>query len=675
MRSISVCLPLTLLLAGPAAAQSIQQDYETAQKALDARDITGARAKFEALLKRMKPGSQSRAVGVVKARLGSALAWDGEQEAAIPLLTDALAIFDTGAPADAGERLDALIERGRAYESLGQFAKAAADYRAALELRKPEPGSGEDILLRTGMARSMIWSDAAGARRELDALIALPAAKWGSDKRSLALLHTLRGRVELNDGKPDDAMPFFRKAMALAGGGGTVKVDATDVRVRADAAIAAYLLKQYQLQQQYVAYSGGGSLAMQGLSSAQSLNLPPCGPATGLDPEDVAVVEFAIDDGGRVRAVSPIYVRRADGKRPDGLGAGPETQFVQAARSWYWQQDGLAKVNPFWRQTLRVEVRCSNARPNSDLVWDSMQAGYREAITRLQLRPMPSTSLSDAAGLSGEKAELAAREAADGPQSPQLLMPLGRLSVNDAATAAERIGWTERAIDLLQKAGADPLAVSWMRYRLVRARSEEARNSGKALQEGLAQLVAQEAAARPDARMTQFLRLELAEALQESRSPREAEAQLNAIIGLSEEQLGRVDPIRTAALLRLSNIAAARKDLDAAAAALAATGLSPEQCALVDVKPMRTNSQVSAGIFPPEAFRWGSGGMTTVEYDIGTDGRPQNPRTVMAAPPFVFGPATEKGALQLRYQPVFRPGNDLGCNGMKQNFRFLANQQ
>ncbi|WP_199555868.1 energy transducer TonB [Sandaracinobacteroides hominis] len=673
MRTLSIWAPLALLLAGPVAAQTVQQDFDAAQKALDEQDVVAARAKFEALLKRMK-ASKSRSVGVVKSRLGSTLVMDGEQEAAIPLLTEAIAIFDTGTPADVIEQADALSNRARAHEALGQFKDAAADYGAALNLLKPEHGSRQDIVLRTGMARALIWTDPGKARRELDGLIALPADTWGKDRKTLALLNSLRARVDLNDGRPADAMPFLRKAMELAGGSKTLKVDVTDIRVRADAAIAAHLLGLSALHQELVAYSGGGSLVTQGLSSARWMELPSCGTGTGLDPNDVAVVEFAINNDGRVRAATPIYVKRADGKRPDGLGAGPETQFVQAARSWYWQPENLAKVEPFWRQSLRVEVRCSNARSNSDPIQDSLQTEHGEAWARLQLRPMPPGAQADTSALPQEKAELAAREKADGVESPQLLVPLSRLGANQAAPPAERAGWTERALALLHKAGADPFLMAVMNYRLVRIRAEQGKDSDKALREGLARLTAQEAAARPDARMTQFLRLELAEALQEDRTPQEAEKVLDAIVATPEEKLGRVDPIRTAALLRLSNIAAARKDLNAAAAALAATGLSPEQCALVDVQPTIQNRQVSASIFPQDARRWGSGGLTKVEFDIGTDGKPRNARTVMAAPPFVFGPATEKGALQLRYQPVFRPGNDVGCSAMTQNFRFQVAQ-
>ncbi|MCG2840198.1 hypothetical protein L6Q21_04280 [Sandaracinobacter sp. RS1-74] len=664
LRSIAVAF----LLAGPAIAQTtIQQDFDAGQAALDAKDIAGARQKFEALLKRMPEGSRSRSMGVVKSRLGVALVRDGEQEAAIPLLTDAIAIFDKGTPEDLSERADALYARAQAHEELGQFVEAADDFRAVRALWKPEAGSASDIALKSALARVSIWTDPAESRRLLDELIAMPPETWGKNKITLALLHDLRGRVELNDGKPEEALEHFRKAMRLAGGGQTTRIDLNDVRVRADAAIAAYVLGNSVAHQQYVAYSGGGSLVTVGLASARSLDLPRCGAETGLAPDDVAVVEFGIHPDGRVRSAQPIYVKRADGRRPDGRG-GPETLFVQAARNWFWNPKDLEKVDSFWRQALRVEVRCSNARPENDLVWDSIMEGFHTGIAGLGLPPLPPPPDDQDAAVAVHKAELERRIAQNGATSLETLPPLTALATNGKASVEDRAKWFEQAAEVLEASGRDPQLAAISRFRAISLGEYGSKSSRAAL----GRLVAAEEAARPNARTTQFLRLEQAGLLHEARQPQAAETLLRAIVATPQEALGRVDPIRTTALLRLSNIAAARKDLETAAAALAATGLSPEQCALVDVRPRRENSQVSSGIFPPEAHRWGSGGMTRVEYDIGTDGKPRNARTVMAAPPFVFGKATEKGAMQLRYEPVFRPGNTQGCVGESQNFRFSA---
>lgn len=667
----SAFLASAILMAGPALAQtSIQQDYEAAQAALDAKDITGARARFEALLKRMPPASKSRSMGVVKSRLGAALVLDGEQEAAIPLLTESMAIFPKDTPEDRAERAEALADRARANEAIGAFAAAAADYRSALDTLKPEAGSGADVMLSMGLARSLLWTDRTAARRELDRLIALPGDSWGKNKAILATTFALRGRADLIDGRPADAQPHFRDAMRAAGGSRSQTIDLTDVRVRADAAIAAYLMGNKMLHQELVAYSGGGSAVTRGMSSAASAELPACGASTGLSPDDVAVVEFGIDADGRVRSALPVYVKRSDGGDPAPVAA----QFVQAVRNWYWRSGAMADMEPFWRQSFRMEMRCSMARPASNLTWASMTELFSQEIARLGVEAGPSMPANDAAALPLLRAELQRQITANGPLSVQLALPLYKLAGNEAATIEERTGWVNRAVTILEAHGAKPEALALVKLLQISLVSRKEKNPHKTSRDLLAPLLAAEETARPGTRMTQFLRLEQAETLQALDQDTEAQLLLNAIVESPLERLPRADPIRTSALLRLSNIAAARKDLATAATALAATGLTPEQCALVDVRPNRQNASVSASIFPQEASRWGSGGLARVEYDIGTDGKPVNARTIMAAPPFVFGKPAEVGAGQLRYQPVFRPGNAIGCSAMMQNFRFLASQ-
>jgi outer membrane biosynthesis protein TonB len=130
------------------------------------------------------------------------------------------------------------------------------------------------------------------------------------------------------------------------------------------------------------------------------------------------------------------------------------------------------------------------------------------------------------------------------------------------------------------------------------------------------------------------------------------------------------DPIRTAALIRRANQAAAAMDTATAAAALAASGLSPEQCSLVDVRPQAVNASIGTSTFPAEAMQWHTGGFVKVGYDITAAGKPVTVRTIVASPPFIFGPATEKAVARFEYRPVFRPDNSVGCTGHTQSVRF-----
>lgn len=123
------------------------------------------------------------------------------------------------------------------------------------------------------------------------------------------------------------------------------------------------------------------------------------------------------------------------------------------------------------------------------------------------------------------------------------------------------------------------------------------------------------------------------------------------------------DPIRTSALLRISNMAAA-------ASALAATGPTSEQCSLIDIRPEGINDSIGSSAFSAEARRWANNGLVKVGFDITAEGRTTTIRTIVASPPFIYGAATEKAISQFRYRPVFRPGNTLACIGTVVPVRF-----
>lgn len=92
------------------------------------------------------------------------------------------------------------------------------------------------------------------------------------------------------------------------------------------------------------------------------------------------------------------------------------------------------------------------------------------------------------------------------------------------------------------------------------------------------------------------------------------------------------------------------------------------------MRPQAINRSVSESAFPDEARRWGTSGYASIGYDITPDGVPTNVRTVIASPPFIFGPATEKAVARFRFQPVFRPGNTVGCSGSVQTVTFRMAQ-
>lgn len=669
-------LPLMLAqatIAAPAPT-TLQQDYEAAQAALDARRTGEARQRFEALLKRIPAGSKSRSAHIFRARLGAALVLDSQPEAALPHLEQAIAFFGGASAADTEERAMALHDRARAREAMGQFRAAAEDLRAVQALAVYPKDGPLDMGLRAMLARVLLWSEPALAGKLVDELLALPQGTDPLGKTQTAYLQALRGRAELVQGHPDAALGWFQKAGKSAGGTTTMRVSLSDVRVRADLALAHHLAGNTLAHQKAVAYSGAGSLVAAGFNLAAFTPLPDCAPATGLDPRDVAVIEFAIGDDGRVRGATPVYAKAADG-RLNAADRGPASLFTDALRHWTWNETDVAKLDSFWRQSVRVELRCRTGRAG-----DPIMAGFdaeAEALAAAWQLPPLSLTPNFSLALAESRAMLARDEAALGQDAKALVVPLGLIAWNPAAPEAERVAAQKRRVALLARHQAPPdlLVREKARLALMEVDARDMRDRGADLaarEAALTPLLAEQEAARPDSRTTQWIRLELAELAEWRKTPDRARRHLDRIVATPEDRLGKADPIRTAALLRLSNIAAAARDTEAAASALAATGLTPEQCALVDVKPLPQNQSVSARTFPEEARRWGSQGYARLAFDITADGVPTNIRTIVAAPPFVFGPASEQALARFRYKPVFRPGNTLGCADSTQTFRFMT---
>jgi len=668
-----------LLVAAPVAAGTMQQDFDAAQALLDDGKAEAARDAFTALLARFSPGSKARAGFVVRARLGRALVDYGNPDSAVPLLNEAIAGFTAPTPQDQEEREAARYDLGRAEEGRVNLDTAAGHYRAVMASKAFAADDPVDIALRAGLARTLIWSAPDEARRLLDGLLTLPKNKFGKNPDMIASLKTLRGRVDLNNGNPLGARKWFAEAAAGAGGSETRTVTVADVRIRGDLALANYKLRRFDEVQRAVAFSGAGGLAAEGLSSAAATPLPACAPATGLSRDAVAVVEFAIGDDGRVIGVTPVYADR--GSSDAGVVArdgGPEVLFAQAVRRWYWRLDSLAKLKPFWRQSVRIELRCFTNGPGGRPVDSSFNDEHAAWMDKLGIRDTPDWTGTPAAILPEIRRELAHREIADGAESAQLLPVLWSLARSGAAPEVDRRAAADRWIQLAQKFQA-PLAVV-TRFRVVEIEWQTSQQASYAAslafppQQLKALLTDLLANGRGDSRATMLVRLSLGATLERSKSDREARAIFDQIVAASPAILAADDPIRTAALLHVSNLAAGARDTATAAQALATTGLSPDQCSLIDVRPQAVNASVTAESFPETARRWGTGGYARIGYDITVDGVPSGVRTVVASPPFVFGEATEAAVRRFRYKPVFRPGNVLGCTGNLQTVSFRLAQ-
>jgi hypothetical protein len=140
----------------------------------------------------------------------------------------------------------------------------------------------------------------------------------------------------------------------------------------------------------------------------------------------------------------------------------------------------------------------------------------------------------------------------------------------------------------------------------------------------------------------------------------------------SDSRLDAGDPLRVGALLRLASIQAKAGDLEAARKSYFSTGLSAQQCALVDARPALRGGGPGSNDFPRDAARWGISGWTRIEFDVLPDGRTTNRRPVVSYPPFTFSEAATDGMRSAVFTQSYRPQGGLGCGGAARSVNFVA---
>jgi hypothetical protein len=130
------------------------------------------------------------------------------------------------------------------------------------------------------------------------------------------------------------------------------------------------------------------------------------------------------------------------------------------------------------------------------------------------------------------------------------------------------------------------------------------------------------------------------------------------------------DPLRVGALIRIASIEERNGQIDAARATFASSGLTANQCAIMDAPPKMV-SKPGSEAFPMEALRWGFEGWTQVQFDIGADGNVINQRALLSYPPFIFSEAGTKFFTKAKYAKTYRPDGGLGCGATTNRIRFL----
>jgi hypothetical protein len=630
---------VTAVWLSPALAQQAVQTpqalFNAAQAASEQGDWPNAVTGFRAALTAVKP--TARSAPVIHSRLANALQQTRNLAAAEQEATLSVRGFAAQNVVKDDDLSFAYFLLGNIHRGGPDNEHAIAEYQQALA-SAVETTSAALMPLRYGLALATITAKPDLTASAIDAILADQTYLKTLPKTDQADLYSLRSLADLNRGQAKAAAVYIEKALDLTGRT-TTKVTLRQVRVRGNAALVYSRLGNQENVRQYLTYSGAGHVPDSDWLLAAEKKLPVCDDQVG--PTDFAVVEFSIGDDGQAIGANAVYA-----SRPGPVGA----VFATAVKGWRWQPEVLAKLNAFWRSSIRVEVRCVKQPPLLDLS-DSFRDATAAWLTKAGYDPSLSKSaFNPSAATAGTlPAMLAAFWKANGDRA-------ATASKLDAALVSAKAPIEVRGFFLFV-AAAPQHGESRRAYELAHAR-----NLTAALQTLDHQVGAE--------RVQAWLQTEIALALETGNALPAARTTLQRVVATPTTALGGDDPIRSIAVLHLALIDKRSGNAALADQRIKDAGIDAEQCSLLDVRPVPRNTDISSSAFPTEAMRWHFEGNVREAFDIGPDGRVENVRTVLSYPPFVFGSATEKAVAQFRYLPPTLDNKVLGCVGKTVNVNY-----
>ena len=621
----------------PPAVQSAQQIFDGASQAAAEGRCKEALSAFEALAARPGIAKNATVMATIRVRRAPCLVSLGQFDEVTSDMPSALPLLSAEDPANR-------VDVANAHMALGKIAYLSFDYDNAtreFELARSVLHGAEQFDFLIWLTRSTMFDADRRAVGFAEEALKLADSMPDTKKGDLAGIHTLHARALLNHGEHAAAYDELKKALA-AQGGLTLRVSIGDLVTRADLALAALLNGDEDRAHEYMAFTGAGRFEKGPFSSAVSMSPPPCGGSADLEPDDMAIVEFGIDDEGNVINVSPIYASRN----------GPvAAEFARAVSGWSWRPEDAKNISLFFRRVTRVELRCSTttAHPNAlDVLRSDLWAWLGEHhIERLSGNPHKSTTVALA------RAAVARQDSGSGLERVPALLALANSAI---VAPVERQQWLKQTRDILSRAGAPIRALTYLDVLssapLARARV----NYGQHRAYLRTLLSTPEIAA--DAHTANTVRLLIAEPHYGLRESGDAAQLLTT--AATDPALAPQDPIRVGALLRLASLQLATGNIVAARESFDKTGLSAQQCSLVDATPVMRSFD---GDFPMEAMRWGFDGWVVGEFDIQADGKTARQRAVIAYPPLIFPKAALDAMKHARYSQSYRPEGGLGCGG------------
>lgn len=646
-------LSAALIVAGvsggsAASAKTGQEIFNDAQTAFEGGKWQEAVDGYDQTLKSSKLGAPAAAS--IRARLANSLAHTGDKDRALAEGLRAVEAFNTLRLTHSGDLALAYFSIGEVKRAALEAGPAVAAYRQTITAADPSDDATIVRWARMAMAYAAMTSDPAVSIEVTDTLLTDKAAFNALSDQDKGTVFALRAMAELNKNGAKGAASLIEKALD-ATGRTTTRVSLDQTRIRSDAALIYAKLGNAELVHYYLAYSGAGHLPDGNKALIPSdPELPICG--DGIGPDDLAVVEFAIGEDGRVIGAYPIYASR-NGE----LGA----TFAKAVEHWRWDPSQIAKIEPFWRASVRMELRCVK-RPPAINLQDAFLAAAEEWFTKANVPVSlgdPTVKALDVnvggppetVRLANDLIELA--RFPEGETSKQIDAKANQLS-QDLASAHAPVDVQGYATYLIVN-------------RRVR-RAGEGYNAARATALDAAISEFQQKAGGE--RVAAWFQLERVIALESHSGFDQARERLAAITSLPPALLTMDDPIRTMATLHLAMLDRRTGNNAAAAQKLAEAKVEPEQCSLLNVHPLLRRGDVTSDDFPNDALRWGFEGYVRESFDIAADGSVGGIRTIIAYPPFVFGPATERAFKSFRYEPPLLGGQALGCSEQIRSVRY-----
>ena len=335
---------VALASASVAASPSIQQQFNSANAALDRRDFAAALAGFEAIER--QPTLSPRTRSLVMLRAGEALYQLRRIDEAQASLRQGLEGVPKDDPSLAAYRLSAMDVIGAIEEDRLDLASAAkayaelvaaydADVASAASWRERDGARAMKRFATEQQIRATIFVDTGKAIELADkALIA--AQQERQPATTLAELHRLRGVALMNAEQHDAARESLLTAFGL---------DRASPAIGSDLALLGRLAPGSDKQPKTLTYRL--DLPAKYYPSTQSA--PPCGKA-GMSERDFGVVQLQIADDGTPFNVKPIY---------SSAGTAAAILFAHAVTTWRWPtQQPTPTVPQFYRLGSRVELHC-----------------------------------------------------------------------------------------------------------------------------------------------------------------------------------------------------------------------------------------------------------------------------------------------------------------------------